>query len=188
MRLARALFTAFAALHYLLLGLVLISLLRTMLWSRVSWELLGEFFWLQAAIVAWPLVLALVFTLLAMCTWLESWELTSSSLTQYGIFRKKRIDFNQLETLSWWPFNRMIVLKSARYRIPLFLDSMEPAVRLEVIELLQRVIPASRQHNWPRFCSQFAWPLWQRVHDQQTENQSSPLSQEAAITRWNEHH
>ena len=189
MRLARLVFTGFAVLHFLLLGLVAFSLLRTVIGSRLRWEVAGDFLGLYSTLLAWPLVMGLIFTLLAMCTWLESWELSATNLTHYGLFRTKRIEFDELRILSWWPFNRMIVLRSARYRIPLFLDSMTPPIRLRVIEQLQRTIPASKQHNWPRFCQRFAWPLWQRVHHPIEEVPMPNLITEAeALQLWQQTH
>lgn len=163
MRIAYLLFAFFAVLHGILALLVCLPFAEHLF--RVGLASFGPpFIWLMhLAILAWPISIALVFTFLAMCTLLELWVLSSSSLTHHGIFRKKRIELDDVVALHWWPFNHMILVRGGSCRIPMFLDSMPATVKLQVIDLLHQRVPREKQVHWSRFERFYLNPLRKRL-------------------------
>lgn len=173
MRIACYLFVFIAVLHGILAVLVFLPFAEHLL--RVGLANFGPpSIWLmQLAILAWPISMALVFTFLAMCTLLELWALSSSSLTHHGIFRKKRIELDDVVALYWWPFNHMILVRGPTCRIPIFLDSMPAAVKLQVIDLLHQRIPQEKQVHWSRFERFYLNPLRKRLARRQRHHDGS---------------
>ncbi len=173
MRIGCYLFLFIAVLHGVLTLLVFLPFAQHLL--RVGLANFGPpVIWLtQLAILAWPASIALIFTFLAMCTLRELWVLTSGSLTHHGIFRKKRIELKDVVVLHWWPFNHMILVRGPACRIPMFLDSMSAAVKLQVIDLLHQRIPKEKQVHWSRFERFYLNPLRKRLARRQRHHYSN---------------
>lgn len=101
-------------------------------------------------LLSW-LAVSFVLLLLTLITYREYWILNDESLTHIGFFRKKQIPLEGITKLSWWPMSRVIVVKDARHRIPLFIEGMPIQQRLDVIEHLHNRVPLEHQKYWPMF-------------------------------------
>lgn len=158
-----------------------------------NWTLISRVIFRYQLVLGLPIFLVFGLLFLTYCVYREVWVLRADSLTRFGVFRTSRISWDEATTLDWWPFQRMIVLRSANTRISLFMDSLKPQQRLQFIRYLHQAIPIEKQRNWPRFCHHMAVPLQQRLEaSRQTtgSDHAHPkrLTPQESLTLWNQTH
>lgn len=185
MRLAKKVFLALTILGFLILAVMfwyLFSGLRLAFRWDLDWNVILS--WLRSVIwlpVAW-LAVTNGLLLLTLIVFREQWRISTTGIRHTGIFRTKRIDFADVTQLSWWPYSRVIILRSPRYRIPIFLDALNHAEQFQVIQLLRERVPERLQTWWPLFARSFLSRLERRL-DSQPEGNTSQPSTVAIITQ-----
>lgn len=175
MRLARDVFAVCFVLHALLSAAVLFTFFRDLLASYASGNLQWDWILNYGWVLGLPIATTALCFFLLFCTLREYWELTTDSLTRFGLYRRTRVRFSEVISLRWMPFNRMILLRGPEGYVPLFLDSLSPPLRRIVIERIHAAVPLEKQISWPRFERRLLVPLRDRLAREQP---NSPLPSE----------
>lgn len=167
MKLARWLFTVMAALQFCMAAYPLIFLLRNgmFFWTGMTSD--PEVLVTYLGLSALPAFSGLFLTVLALCTWVESWTLTPTTLRHSGLFRNRRIELDEVVKLRWWPINRVIIVYGSGTRIPIFIDAVPRPLRAELIEQLHRTVPEDRQTGWDFFERRAYQPLLNKLAQEQ---------------------